>query len=263
MNLMNIIKIENMKNIMEFEIGANVHYYFRDSASSVMEGIIDLHNIAMYYLIVVVIVVGWNMMVSILYFSTQRLSEENKEEVLYSKFSHDSELEFFWTLIPAVILVLIGIPSFGLLYIMDEASDPVHFGIRVIGHQWYWHYTYTNINGVKVDYESYIVDDADLELGDLRLLEVDSGIVVPVRGRVRYCVTSADVLHSFSIPALGLKVDAVPGRVNQVIRVAKRCGVFYGQCSEICGVNHGFMPIRLEVCRDELFFDYIKSWENI
>ena len=164
----------------------------------------------------------------------------------YNKYLFEGTLiEIIWTLIPAGILVFIAFPSLKLLYLMDEAIDPA-LTIKVIGHQWYWSYEYSDYGPETIEFDSYMIPTSDLKTGDLRLLEVDNRLIVPIQTQVRVLVTAADVLHSFAVPSLAIKIDAVPGRLNQTNFFIKRPGVFYGQCSEICGANHSFMPIVIE-----------------
>lgn len=156
-------------------------------------------------------------------------------------------LEIFWTVIPALILVYIAGPSFALLYSMDEIAPESFFTVLVQGSQWYWSYEYylPFINQAKIAVSSYMVSDLDLELGQIRLLSVNSPVYIPRDLPTRFLITANDVLHSWAIPSLGIKVDAVPGRLNQIMVQPLRSGVFFGQCSEICGANHGFMPITV------------------
>jgi cytochrome c oxidase subunit 2 len=169
------------------------------------------------------------------------------------RLTHESMFEVVWTVLPGLILVLLAIPSMQLLYSMDFLLfdyEPV-ITIKVIGHQWYWSYEYLVFSDLQpgqfdiVNFDSYMVAEDELGPAGLRLLEVDNPLVVPGNIYLRFIITSVDVLHSWAVPSLGIKVDAVPGRLNQVLTFIKRPGDFYGQCSEICGVNHGFMPIRV------------------
>nr|BAQ35500.1 cytochrome c oxidase subunit II [Trichopodus trichopterus] len=153
------------------------------------------------------------------------------------------EIEIIWTVLPAIILIMIALPSLRILYLMDEINDP-HLTIKAVGHQWYWSYEYTDYENLEFD--SYMVPTQDLIPGQFRLLETDHRMVIPVESPVRVMVTAEDVLHSWAIPSLGIKLDAVPGRLNQTAFIASRPGIFYGQCSEICGANHSFMPIVVE-----------------
>nr|ABL09078.1 cytochrome c oxidase subunit II [Onchidella borealis] len=168
--------------------------------------------------------------------------------ILYSKFSsrtlHDAQtLEIVWTVLPAFLLVLLALPSLRLLYLIDESNDS-SLVLKVTGHQWYWSYEIPAID--KESFDSYMVEFNDLGLGDYRLLEVDNRVTLPYNINVSVMVTSADVLHAWAIPSLGVKMDAVPGRLNTVNTLMNRPGVYYGQCSEICGANHSFMPIVVE-----------------
>jgi heme/copper-type cytochrome/quinol oxidase subunit 2 len=170
---------------------------------------------------------------------------------------HAPTLEIIWTVIPAFILILIAIPSFSLLYTMDEVIDPL-LTVKIIGHQWYWSYEFVNpvdyLEAVdesfdldlNVNFDSYMLPDDELIVGQLRLLEVDNRLKLPIEINIRLLITSGDVLHSWAVPSLGVKLDACPGRMNQTTLFIKRPAVFYGQCSELCGRNHGFMPIVVE-----------------
>jgi cytochrome c oxidase subunit 2 len=162
-------------------------------------------------------------------------------------------LEIIWTIFPVVILILIGVPSFSILYAMDELNDP-EGTIIVVGHQWYWEYGFDtsyqlkNQNNVQQQYfDSFMILTEELNLGERRLLTVDNYLSIPKKTYFRIAITSSDVIHSFAIPGAGIKVDAIPGRLNQTAIFAQRTGTFIGQCSELCGVNHGFMPIVLKV----------------
>jgi len=160
---------------------------------------------------------------------------------------HGTTIEIIWTVIPSVILIIIALPSFALLYSIDEIIDPA-LTIKVVGHQWYWSYEYSDFESQlgAINFDSYMVPEDELECGELRLLEVDNRIVLPVNTHIRVLVTAADVLHSWAIPSLGIKLDACTGRLNQTSLFILREGVFYGQCSEICGVGHANMPIAIE-----------------
>lgn len=213
---------------------------FQDPASPIMEGIINLHHDLMFFLLIIAVFVLWVLLRTVYLFDRSRGHEP-------SKVVHGTVLEIVWTIVPSFILLAVAIPSFALLYAIDEASDPA-ITIKVIGHQWYWVYEYSDytVDSNSLSFESFMVPEADLKLGQLRLLEVDNRIVVPTNTHIRFLITSADVLHSWAVPSLGVKVDALPGRLNQATVFIKRDGVYYGQCSEICGVNHAFMPIVVE-----------------
>jgi len=177
-------------------------------------------------------------------------------------FTHSSALEFIWTLIPAFILLFISVPSFALLYSLDELIEP-SLTLKVIGHQWYWSYEYSDClffpTTESVSFDSYMIATSDLTKGSFRLLEVDNRVVLPTNTHIRLLVTSADVIHSWAIPSFGIKIDATPGRLSQGSLLIKREGVFYGQCSEICGINHGFMPIVIKTVSVETFLIWILS----
>lgn len=180
------------------------------------------------------------------------------------KVTHNDALETVWTLVPSLILVFIAVPSLLVLFALDEVGKPV-MTVKAIGHQWYWSYevtaTYPNL-GTKTDsFDSYMVATAELSKGDHRNLEVDNSLHLPFNSHVRLIVTSMDVLHSWAVPALGVKIDAVPGRLNQVGLFIDRPGVFYGQCSEICGPNHGFMPICIKA--DMAFDKWLDAFFNL
>jgi len=214
---------------------------FQDPATPIMEGIINFHNDLMFFLVALAIFVSV-LLARCLYFFN-----ETKNKVS-SNVIHGTTLEIIWTITPAIILMIIAIPSFSLLYSMDEIIDP-SITLKVIGHQWYWSYEYSdyiNQNGDSIDFDSYMIPESDLEQGQLRLLEVDNRVVLPVDTHIRVVVTSTDVLHAWAIPSFGTKVDACPGRLNQTSLFIKREGTYYGQCSEICGINHGFMPIVID-----------------
>jgi len=169
-------------------------------------------------------------------------------------FTHSSTLEIVWTFFPAVVLLIIAVPSFSLLYSLDEIVDP-EITLKVIGHQWYWSYEISDFSSsdADIEFDSYMLGADDLTLGAFRLLEVDNRVVLPTETHIRLLITAADVLHCWAIPSFGVKVDACPGRLNQASLFIKREGTFYGQCSEICGVNHGFMPIVVKAVSPDIY----------
>ena len=160
---------------------------------------------------------------------------------------HGTTIEIVWTVLPSLILVVVALPSFALLYSIDEIIDPT-ITIKCVGHQWYWSYEYSDFETKlgTINFDSYMIPEDELEFGELRLLEVDNRIVLPQNTHIRVLVTAADVLHSWAVPSLGVKVDACTGRLNQTSLYLLREGVFFGQCSEICGVGHSNMPIVVE-----------------
>ena len=214
---------------------------FQDPATPVMQGIIDLHHDIAFFMLIILVFVIWMLSRTLYHFHESR-------NPVPEKILHGTTIEIAWTIAPSLILVFIAIPSFALLYSMDEVVDPA-VTVKAIGHQWYWSYEYSDYNQSdeeSVAFDSYMIPEDDLSVGQLRLLDVDNRVVIPVNLHVRLIITSADVLHSWAVPSLGIKCDAVPGRLNQVSMFVKRQGVFYGQCSELCGANHGFMPIVVE-----------------
>ena len=173
------------------------------------------------------------------------------------KISEAQEVETIWTILPAIILLFLAFPSLRILYLMDEIRQPA-VTLKAIGHQWYWRYEYSDF--INLQFDSYIIPTEDLKEGQYRLLEVDNRIVLPILHEIRVLVTAADVLHAWTVPALGVKVDAVPGRLNQLGFTLNRPGVFYGQCSEICGSNHSFIPIAIESVDLKSFINWIKTY---
>lgn len=169
-------------------------------------------------------------------------------------------IERIWTIIPAIILIQIAIPSLLLLYILDESIDR-SLTLKVMGHQWYWSYEYSDIwsisNNTILEFDSYIIPSNELENNIFRLLDVDNRTVIPFNVHVRILISSADVLHSWTVPSLGVKADAIPGRLNQVKFISQRPGIFFGQCSEICGANHRFIPIVIEIININSFLNWI------
>lgn len=174
-------------------------------------------------------------------------------------------IELVWTITPALILILIAFPSFKLLYLMDEVSDPA-MSVLAEGHQWYWSYQYSdflNDDNESIEFDSYMIPEEDLEDGGLRMLEVDNRVILPELTHVRLVITASDVIHSFAVPSLGIKADAYPGRLNQVSVLINREGVFYGQCSEICGVLHSSMPIVIESVSLEKFLSWLDAQASL
>jgi cytochrome c oxidase subunit 2 len=227
---------------------------FQDPATPIMQGLIDLHHDIMFFVVFIATFVFWMISRTLYHFNARR-------NPLPEKIIHGTVIEIAWTLIPSLILVLIAIPSFALLYSLDEVVDPA-VTVKAIGHQWYWSYEYsdyTQADDQSILFDSYMIPDDELELGQLRLLEVDNRMVVPVNTHIRVIITAADVLHSWGVPSLGVKCDAVPGRLNQIPLFIKREGVFYGQCSELCGVNHAFMPIVVEAVSLDNYISWVST----
>nr|YP_003433751.1 Cox2p [Candida viswanathii]ABP03911.1 Cox2p [Candida viswanathii] len=223
----------------------------QDTATPNAEGIHELYDHIMFYLCLILGLVSYILYVIIHDYKDNRFA--------YKYIRHGQVIEIIWTIFPAIILLLIAFPSFILLYLCDEVLTPA-MTIKVIGLQWYWKYEYSDFVdalGETIEFESYVIPDDMLEPGNLRLLDTDASIVVPVDTHIRFIVTANDVIHCFTIPSLGMKVDATPGRLNQVSALIQRTGVYYGQCSELCGVNHGMMPIKLECVSIEEFIEWL------
>jgi heme/copper-type cytochrome/quinol oxidase subunit 2 len=175
--------------------------------------------------------------------------------LLPTRIQHNTLLEVIWTLIPCIILFIMAIPSFSLLYVIEDL-DIIEYSLKVIGNQWYWTYEFPTQYYEK-KFDSVMVLESDLLEGSLRLLEVDHRLILPIEKQLRLFITATDVLHSFALPSMGIKTDACPGRLNQIALFIKRRGIYYGQCSEICGINHSFMPIVIEAVDDHTFFQWL------
>ncbi|AFK54652.1 cytochrome c oxidase subunit II [Tistrella mobilis] len=216
-------------------------------ATPVMERVVDLHDILLYICFGVSIFVLALLVVVVLRFN-------RKSNPTPSKRSHHTLLEIGWTVAPILILVVIAIPSFRLIYFENKVEE-ADLTIKAIGHQWYWSYEYPD-NG-NFTFISNLLEGDALPAGGHRLLEVDNRVVVPAGKTVRLLITSEDVLHSFAMPSFGVKMDAVPGRLNETWFRVEKPGVYYGQCSEICGVRHGFMPIVIEARAEGDFENWV------
>nr|YP_001718402.1 cytochrome c oxidase subunit II [Loxosomella aloxiata]BAG12587.1 cytochrome oxidase subunit II [Loxosomella aloxiata] len=220
---------------------------FQEAASPLMEQLIMFHDHALVILAIVSTIVTYAMIKLLVNNFTCRTMLESQE------------VEMIWTILPAVVLIFLALPSLRLLYLLDEVSDPL-ITFKAVGHQWYWSYEFSDF--MNLEFDSYMIPTEELSMGDYRLLEVDHRVVLPYGCNIRALVTSADVLHAWAVPALGLKIDAVPGRLNQLGFYMNRPGVFYGQCSEICGTNHSFMPIVIESVNLNSFIDWILEFSN-
>nr|QNU09904.1 cytochrome c oxidase subunit II [Constrictotermes cyphergaster] len=213
----------------------------QDSASPVMEQLIFFHDHALMIMLMIITAVFYTM-ISII---------QNKQT---SRFILEGQMiETLWTIAPAIILVFIAIPSLRLLYLMDEIHNPV-MTLKTVGHQWYWSYEYSDFT--KLEFDSYMVQQEDQPIDAFRLLDTDNRVVLPMSSPIRMIVTAADVLHSWTVPSLGVKTDATPGRLNQISFSINRPGLLYGQCSEICGANHSFMPIVIESVSTNQFINW-------
>lgn len=204
--------------------------------------LIIFHDHAMLVVVLIVLLIG-GVILGLLTnsFTRRRIYEEQRLEVM-------------WTVTPALILFGLAVPSLQILYLRDEIIAPI-FTVKCIGHQWYWSYEYSD--GAEVRFDSYIIPTEELDEGGLRLLDVDNRIVLPVNEEIRLLVSSTDVIHRWTVPVFGVKLDAIPGRLNEIGLLVDHVGVFYGQCSEICGANHSYMPIVVEVLPVSLFEELI------
>nr|YP_010329943.1 cytochrome c oxidase subunit II [Pseudoips prasinana]UNP54703.1 cytochrome c oxidase subunit 2 [Pseudoips prasinana] len=213
--------------------------------SPLMEQIIFFHDHTLIILIMITILVGYLM-----------------SSLLFNKFINrflleGQMIELIWTILPAITLIFIALPSLRLLYLLDELNNPL-ITLKSIGHQWYWSYEYSDFNNIEFD--SYMIPSNELNPNSFRLLDVDNRIILPMNNQIRIMVTATDVIHSWTVPSLGVKVDANPGRLNQTNFFINRPGVFYGQCSEICGANHSFMPIVVESISIKNFINWINNY---
>nr|YP_009764328.1 cytochrome c oxidase subunit II [Orthopygia glaucinalis]YP_010177470.1 cytochrome c oxidase subunit II [Aglossa dimidiata]QIS91167.1 cytochrome c oxidase subunit II [Orthopygia glaucinalis]QST15200.1 cytochrome c oxidase subunit II [Aglossa dimidiata] len=217
----------------------------QNSASPLMEQIIFFHDHTLIILLMITILVGYIMFNLFFNKFINRLLLEGQM------------IELIWTILPAITLIFIAIPSLRLLYLLDELNNPL-ITLKSIGHQWYWSYEYSDFNNVEFD--SYMTPVITMTPNNFRLLDVDNRIILPMNNQIRIMVTATDVIHSWTVPALGVKVDANPGRLNQTNFFINRPGIFYGQCSEICGANHSFMPIVIESISIKNFINWINNY---
>nr|APG38547.1 cytochrome c oxidase subunit II [Kaloula walteri] len=204
---------------------------FQDAASPIMEELLHFHD----HTLMAVFLISTLVLYIITSLMTTKLSSTNTIDA--------QEIEMVWTIMPAIILIVIALPSLRILYLMDEISNP-DITVKAIGHQWYWSYEYSDF--ANLNFDSYMTPTNDLTPGQFRLLEVDNRMITPIGMATRAIITADDVLHSWAVPSLGVKTDAIPGRLNQASFLISRPGLYYGQCSEICGANHSFMPIVVE-----------------
>ena len=225
---------------------------FQNPATDLMGSVVGLHNIILIVMTLVTLFVLF-----LLFYVSFRFSA--KRNPIPSTTTHNTVVEVLWTAIPIGILVVLAIPSFKLLY-QQEKSENYDMTVKVIGHQWYWEYEYPDHGDFY--FESYMVQEQDLEEGDLRLLTVDNPLVIPANKNIQILITAGDVLHSWAVPSMGLKTDAVPGRLNETWVNVKEPGVYRGQCSEICGSGHGFMPVVVKVLPEREFMAWANEAKN-
>nr|WPQ69974.1 cytochrome c oxidase subunit 2 [Dermacentor steini] len=216
---------------------------FSDMNSPIMEQMVFFHDHSMMIILMITIITIYMILNIMANSLTSRTLMEGQE------------IEIIWTIIPAITLIFIAIPSLHLLYLTDEMFYS-QISIKILGHQWYWSYEYSDFNK---EFDSFMIPEMDMNMNSIRLLETDNNLIIPVNTNIKFLITSNDVIHSWTVPSLGLKMDAVPGRLNQCFSSSNRPGVYYGQCSEICGANHSFMPISLEITSMKNFMNFIKN----
>jgi len=225
---------------------------FQNPATDLMQKVVSLHNGILIVMTAITLFVLF-----LLFYVSFRFSA--KRNPVPSTTTHNTVIEVLWTAIPVVILVIMAIPSFKLLY-EQEKSETYDMTVKVIGHQWYWEYEYPDHGDFY--FESYMVQDEDLQEGDLRLLTVDNPLVIPANKNVQILISAGDVLHSWAVPSMGIKTDAVPGRLNETWVNVKEPGIYRGQCSEICGTGHGFMPVVVKVLPENEFIAWANEAKN-
>ena len=220
---------------------------FQDAHSPTMERIISLNDILFWICVAISVFVIGLMAYIFLRFNRKRNPTPKK-------FSHNSLIEVIWTVVPVIILVAIAVPSLRLLFYMDRTDDP-EMTIKAIGHQWYWSYEYPDL-GEDISFDAVMLQEDELEDGQPRLLATDETVVVPVDTNIRLLVTAGDVIHAWTIPSFGIKIDAIPGRVNEGWFRVDTEGIYYGQCSELCGRDHAFMPIQVKAVSKEEYAEW-------
>lgn len=218
----------------------------QDRNSPIIEQLNFFHDHSLLILILVTTLVGY--LIIALFFN-----QLNNRFLL-----HGQTIEVIWTILPAIVLLFIAFPSLRILYLLDEINNP-SISLKTIGHQWYWSYEYSDFNNIEFD--SYIISSNTLN--SFRLLDVDNRIILPINNQIRILVTATDVLHSWTVPSLGVKIDANPGRLNQTNFFINRPGLYFGQCSEICGANHRFIPIVIERVPSNFFVKWIEKISEI
>lgn len=220
----------------------------QEESTPIASGIYDLHEKLIYYMIIIIVIVSY-----ILY------SIYNNKRMKYNKnITHNVILEIIWTIMPSIILIVIAIPSFKLLYAQDEVLNPI-ITVKAIGQQWYWSYEISDIMDTNISFDSYAIADSDLNIGNIRLLDVDNPLYLPILSPIRLLTTSIDVIHSFAMPAFGIKIDAIPGRINHAYIYILREGTYYGQCSELCGQLHYNMPIVIKAVSPSQYITWIST----
>lgn len=222
----------------------------QEEKSPISSGLYDLHELLIFFLIIISIFVT----IALIYIIYSRYNIFS-----YKTITHNTQLEIIWTILPAFILILIAIPSFKILYSLDEVINPI-VTVKAIGNQWFWSYEINDIEGINVQFDSYAKTIDDLDKGELRLLDVDNILYLPVNLPIRLLTTSIDVIHSFAMPSLGVKIDAIPGRINHALLYLLNEGRSYGQCSELCGSSHYNMPIVIEGVSINKYINWLLSF---
>ena len=225
-------------------------FYFQEEATISMIGIRDLHDNVFYYLIFVSIFVTYYLFISVF---------QNNLNVSIKDLNHNSILEIIWTIIPAIILIFIALPTFKLLYNLDDVLKPL-ISLKIEGNQWFWNYFINDSIGLNVEFSSYPL--TSWFNGQLRFLEVDNKILLPILTPIRLLFSASDVIHSWTIPSFGIKVDCIPGRINHSSLFILREGLFYGQCSELCGLGHSNMPILIHAVNSFNYMNWLFSFFN-
>nr|YP_008080890.1 cytochrome c oxidase subunit II [Tarragoilus diuturnus]AFW98783.1 cytochrome c oxidase subunit 2 [Tarragoilus diuturnus] len=220
----------------------------QNSASPLMEQLTFFHDHTLLILTIITVLVAYIM--TTLFFNT----------FIHRYLLEGQTIEVIWTVLPAITLIFIALPSLRLLYLLDESLEPL-ITVKTIGHQWYWSYEYMDFISPK-EFDSYMIPYNEMATDGFRLLDVDTRTCLPMNTQIRMLVSAADVLHSWTIPTLGVKIDATPGRLNQTSFFMNRPGLFYGQCSEICGANHSFMPIVIESVNTKTFISWMLTPMN-
>ncbi|YP_009250833.1 cytochrome c oxidase subunit II (mitochondrion) [Cimex lectularius] len=219
-------------------------YSFQDANSPVMEQLTFFHDSTMMILTAIITIISY----LLIYITFNKLTNRY--------LLNSQNIELLWTITPAVTLLFIALPSLKILYLMDDITNPM-MTIKAIGHQWYWSYEYSDFK--NIEFESYMKLPSEMNENEFRLLETNNRTILPIHTSIRLLTTSTDVIHSWTVPSLGVKIDAIPGRLNQSLIIINRPGLMYGQCSEICGANHSFMPIVLESINIQSFI----KWMNL
>ena len=248
-NLMRLLSILLLFSFDAAEANQPVDWQlgFQSAASKSMKDIVIFHD---YMLLPIITAITVFVLFLVLYACVKFRASNNK---VASQTSHNTMIEIAWTLVPCLILIVMAVPSFKVLYSQDKIP-PAEVTVKAIGYQWYWGYEYPDEN---IIFDSYMIDEKDLKPGQPRLLAVDNEVVVPVNKVVKVLITANDVLHAWALPSFGVKRDAVPGRINETWFKADRTGTFYGQCSELCGIKHAFMPITVRVVTEEEYKDWL------